>query len=147
MAASLYLIPSIHSALSAVANDLRERRQNDPLEQAAILIPNSDAERHARQFLGNQAGTRFLLFSSLSRALLREHGVLARGIDNLTIRRLVSRLLAEGQDKGKITSFSSVASKPGFVKELTRWLLEMKEQGISPADYARYASNDTSADV
>ncbi len=136
MTTTLFLSPSLDSALNHAAERIASARRQDPLLPVYLLAPTVNSLQAARQRLGATMGIHFYQFYSLGQGILDAAGRSMPWLNDTTIRRLVHHLLGEMDNQGELTTFVPVWDKPGFNQSLVYWLREMKSQGIFPEDYA-----------
>ena len=110
----------------------KSRISGIPLGSTRLLLPSGEAIQEMQRFLGKSLGTHFTQFYGFGRWVLDQAGHYPGEASDVVITGLVSRLLAEMQVQGELTSFSSVWDKSGFTRRLVEWIREMKSQGIPP---------------
>jgi len=142
MATTLFLSPSLDSALNHVAERIAVARREDPLLPVYLLAPTVNSLQAARQRLGATMGIHFYQFYSLGQGILDAAGMSMPWLNDTTVRRLVHHLLGEMNSQDELTTFAPVWDKPGFNQSLVDWLREMKSQGIFPEDYAAHTEGN-----
>jgi ATP-dependent helicase/DNAse subunit B len=138
------ILTSLRSASHHLVSQIHELKQDDPLRDITILLPSTAALTYFRTKINNLAAVYFLQFYSLADAILDEAALPVTLINDTTIRQIISKILSEMNQQGKLTSFAPVHEKQGFVTVLLQWLREMKSQGIHPDDYQAFAAENTS---
>jgi len=139
MSAYLYLTSTTNTALGHLISQIRDEKSTNALIPITILVPTSGIIHDLRSQLGETMGVQLYQFYGLGNAVLDEAGIPIHEINDTAIRRLIKRILGEMKAEGKLTTFSPVMEKPGFVEVVLDWLREMKSQGIFPEQYASYA--------
>ena len=139
MSKFLFLSLTTHNAISHLVDQINVRRKGDPLTPITILVPTSGIIHELRSQMGETMGVQFYQFYGLGNAVLDEAGIPIHEINDTAIGRLIKKILGEMEEEGKLTTFSPVMGKPGFVEVILDWVREMKSQGIFPEQYAAYA--------
>jgi len=139
MSAHLYLTSTTNTALDHLISQIRDEKRSNALIPITILVPTSGIIHELRSKLGETLGVQLYQFYRLGNAVLDEAGIPIHEISDTAIRRLIKKILGEMEEEGKLTTFSPVMEKPGFVEVVLDWVREMKSQGIFPEQYAAYA--------
>jgi len=142
MAANLFLTSAISFALGHLTSQICDEKRASALSPITIMLPTSGAIQDLRYQLGDTIGVQMCQFYHLSYAVLNDAGIPIHEINDTAIRRLIKRILGEMNSAGKLTSFSPVWEKPGFVDVILDWVREMKSQGIFPEHYDEYAKQE-----
>ena len=139
MSKHLFLSPTTTTGLSHFTALLEEIKRENVLAPVYCLLPTAGAIHDLRERLGDTMGVQMYQFYRLGNAVLDEAGIPIHEINDTAIRRLIKKILGEMNGEGKLTTFSPVMEKPGFVEVILDWVREMKSQGIFPEQYAAYA--------
>ena len=139
MSKFLFLFLTTHTAISHLIDLIYVIRKGSQLTPVTILVPTSGIIHELRSQLGDTMGVQLYQFYGLGNAVLDEAGIPIHELNDTAIRRLIKKLLWEMNAEGKLTTFSPVMEKPGFVEVVLDWVREMKSQGIFPEQYTAYA--------
>ena len=139
MPAKLVLANDLTSILHHVNSEIEKSKEERLRASTYLLLPTSAAIRNVRWQLDNSLGIRLVQFYGLGEIILDEGQSPVYRLSTLNINRLVRRITADLQDQGKLTTFSKVWDKYGFIHVLIDWLREVKSQGISPEKVQEHA--------
>lgn len=139
MNARLHLSPTISTAFVHLIDQIREKKKSDALIPINILLPTAGVIHDLRGQSGDTMGVQMYQFYRLGNAVLNETGIPIHEINDTAIRRLIRCILADLYAEGKLTTFTPVWEKPGFIEVMLNWVREMKSQGVFPEQYDEYA--------
>ncbi|MFO7624955.1 MAG: PD-(D/E)XK nuclease family protein, partial [Anaerolineales bacterium] len=139
MTTQLTLVPDIHTAIHDLLLQVSEEKRSNPFAPVTILLPTASVTQDLRERLGDMLGVHMLQFYRLGQTILDEAGIPIQEMHDTAIRRLIRSILQEMFSEGSLSSFAAVHDKPGFTEVLLSWVRELKSQGITPEEYAKYA--------
>jgi ATP-dependent helicase/nuclease subunit B len=144
MPATLVLVPDLSAAFQYTNDQIQNKDANGLLSATYLLLPTTTAIRNARWHLNSSLGVRLIQFYGLGEMILDEAELPVHRLSEISIHRLVARIMGELHDEGDLTSFARVWNKPGFTQVLIEWLREVKSQGISPEEVQMQANQGSS---
>lgn len=124
---------ALQQLIQVVCDDQR------PFAAAWVLLATRRQEVSFRQRLIDQQQDRqmyfnvnFFTFSSLNTLLLNRLGALPRRIDETGRLGIIRRLLTELRQKGRLNTYRTIATTPGFVRVIADFIYELKQNLIYP---------------
>jgi len=142
MVANLYFASATSTSLDHLISQVQNEKRADPLTPITILLPSSGAIQDLQVQLGDTIGVQTVQFYGLGHAVLDEAGIPIYEINDTAALVLIKRVLGEMKAEDKLTTFSPVWGKPGFVQLMLKWVRELKSQGIFPEQYTAYAQEN-----
>jgi len=145
MAAELHSAPSLIAAFEQAAGRVLGQNGEHCSEPIQVLLPRVEAIVRWQRRLGPCAGVRAHQFYDLARTVLDRAAVPVGRLNGDGAAALVRHLLACMDRAGELTTFSAVASTPGFARALLEWVREMRTQEITPEQIEGEADRTGSA--